>query len=379
MSFTSEPLTTPFEPPGVKDGGRTILLVSWPATALAIAIAILRCIYAGSSKGRPRWDCVWAVVAVVVGVASQILMTIACIYGIGQHLWELGSFTTAAYPLRIYWASAMAFIWAMAFAKLAIVSLLFSVWCPWQTKRRFFLHFMWVSTVLVTAVQTALSLSQCTPRQAIFDYSMTTADCRVRFKALHWGYFSGAWGAVTDIVLALYSILIIQDIKASMRTKIGFCLLMGGGFISAIASVIRTYYLYRVSLSFDTTYEVVETIIWGSIELWLICILSSIPPLKHFFLRIFGWRSGSRSSSNYPSAATVRSGDTKKILEPLPTAGDGLVTENTEYQEQAADSQEKETKRNDWLGGITMRNSLWVTSRPATRPSTRVGLGNDIV
>ncbi|KAG8630466.1 hypothetical protein KVT40_002085 [Elsinoe batatas] len=352
MSFTSEPLTTPFEPPGVKGRGRTILLVSWPVTALAIAIVILRCIYAGSSKGRPRWDCVWAVVAVVVGVAAQILLTIACIDGVGQHLWELGSFAKAVYPIRIYWASAMACIWAIAFARIAIVSLLLSVWCPWQMKRRFFLHFIWVSNVIVTVIQTALSLSQCTPRQAIWDYSMTTADCRRRLTALHWGYFSGSWSAGTDIVLALYSILIIQDIKASMRTKIGFCLLMGGGFISAIASVLRTYYLYRVSSSFDTTYDVVRTVICGSIELWLICILSSIPTLKHFFMR---------------------------TLEPLPITEGGPETRKAEHEDNAPGLQGKKNKKSDWLGGITMRNSLWVTSRPTTRPSTRGGLDNDIV
>ncbi|KAF4556359.1 Hypothetical protein D9617_1g082350 [Elsinoe fawcettii] len=384
MSFSIQPLSEPFEPPGIKDRGGTILTVTWSVTSLGVLVLVVRCIYAGTSKGQLRWDCFWAAVAVVIGFVAQVFLTLGCIDGIGQHIWNLGGFAQAGFAIRWFWISALICIWAIAFAKTAIVSLLLSIWCPWQTKRRFFLHFIWSSNILITAIQTALSLRQCYPQEAIWNYaSIDTADCSLRPVALNWGYFFGAWSGATDVVLALYSILIMRDIKADLRTKIGFCALMGGGFISAIASALRTYYLYKLTLNFDTTYDMAATTICGSTELWLICILSSIPPLKPLFLRIIGRKSASVFAPTIPSADTGRTAErSEKSITPesqriglnLPPTADSYADGDP-----SRDREHKQAKRKDWLGGITMRNSLRVTSRPATRANTRPGTSNGIV
>ncbi|TKX24678.1 hypothetical protein C1H76_3287 [Elsinoe australis] len=359
----------PHVAPGIQHHGRVVMWATWPQTVLGIMVILLRCIFAGTKNGRWRWDCYWAVFALCLSVTAQIFLTLGCIEGIGEHIWDLSSLTQAGYAIRWYWISALTCIWAVTFAKVAIVSLLLSVWCPWQTKRRIFLHVVWISNVIWTAVQTYLTFSQCNPRERIWNYGITTGDCNLRPLALNWGYFIGAWSVMTDIVLALYPILIMRDIKADRKTKIGFCLLMSGGFISAIASVMRTWYLYKMTLNFDTTHDSLASTICGSSELWLILILSSIPPLKPFFLRILNRKDNSQFGDTIPSGSTGETIERKVSQAPRL---DELDLRQVSSDEMAMAERGLSQKKN-WMGGITMRSSVWMTSRPSTRPQTRNG------
>ncbi|PNS21432.1 Histone deacetylase HOS3 [Sphaceloma murrayae] len=360
--FSVDPLKGPYTPPGIQGQGKTVMWATWPQVVLAVVVIMLRCVFSGTNKGRWRWDCCWAVVALAI-------LTLACIDGFGQHIWDLGGFAQASFALKWYWISASLCFWALTIAKIAIVSLLFSVWCPWQTKRKVFLHSIWISNTVLSIVQTALTLNQCHPIQMIWDYSVVTGECNLRLAALYWGYLHGAWSGMTDIALALYPILIMKDIKADLKTKIGLCILMSGGLLSAIASFLRAYYLYRITLSLDTTFELLGICICGSTELWLIVVLSSIPPLKHFFLRLLRRSDGSPSGTAVPLGSTAPEVLERKESQ-LPPSPDDMLLRDMSAEEHAMVDHTYSGKKN-WMGGITMRSSVWMTSRPATRPSTR--------
>lgn len=55
----------PHVAPGIQHHGRVVMWATWPQTVLGIMVILLRCIFAGTKNGRWRWDCYWAVFALV--------------------------------------------------------------------------------------------------------------------------------------------------------------------------------------------------------------------------------------------------------------------------------------------------------------------------
>lgn len=93
---------------------------------------------------------------------------------------------------------------------------------------------------------------------------------------------------LADLALAIYPITIVWNLQASLRTKIGFCALMAGGCLCAVAACVRTAYITRLRNPADPTWELVPFLAWASTEMWTIMLIGSVPPLRPLFLRWFG-------------------------------------------------------------------------------------------
>ncbi|GAB7340524.1 hypothetical protein MBLNU457_6943t1 [Dothideomycetes sp. NU457] len=282
-------------------GGKApfIMGITWGETAVALVMVAARLWGASIRRGELRWDFFWVAVACVCGMGSQSLLTVAAYHGLGMHIWEL-DVDLITIVLKYYWASATVGLFGILSAKVAIIALLLAVKGPNQKKRGYLLHFLWISNLLFIIAVVLMIYFQCRPADAIWDITkLPNANCSLKPVARAVGYAQGAWSACSDIVLALYPISVVWKLQTSLKMKIGFCVLMGGGIIAAISVAIRTYYINTLATNLDVTYAFADFMIWGGTELWCIIILGSIPPLRPLFAKLFG---KARGLSSYGSA-----------------------------------------------------------------------------
>lgn len=164
-------------------------------------------------------------------MTSQSLLTVAANHGLGMHIWEL-DIDLISTVLKFYWASATVGLLGIWSAKVAIIALLLAVKGPNQKKRGYFLHFLWISNLLFIAAVVLLIFFQCRPSDAIWDITkIPEANCSLKPIARDVGYAQGAWSALSDIALAVYPISVVWKLQTSLKMKIGFCVLMGGGIM----------------------------------------------------------------------------------------------------------------------------------------------------
>ncbi|KAG8631332.1 hypothetical protein KVT40_000472 [Elsinoe batatas] len=193
---------------------------------------------------------------------------------------------------------------AVCFAKSSIIALLLQVQGPNARGRRWVLWGMGGVIYAVTVLQICLSAFQCTTVAKLWNPTLE-GECPNLKVAGEWSKFQGAVGAATDVALALWPITIVWSLKTSMKVKVGFCLLMAVGILPAIAVIMRMVLLPKISGGDDPTYDFTEFLYWAVSELWAVVILSSIPPLRPLFLRVFyniksstGSHGGSKITTN---------------------------------------------------------------------------------
>ena len=156
---------------------------------------------------------------------------------------------------------------------------------------------------LISVPVAIYSQLHCSPHNAIWD-PLRQAQCNTHAYVLL-SYVIGALAAVSDLTLALLPIYILWSLQIDRRLKVGLCVLLGVGFIAAIAAIVRTWasgFLAGVDAScrsspiHPTNWENVECWLtcldkdhlgtlftWGEVEEWLVIIAMSIPPTWPLF------------------------------------------------------------------------------------------------
>lgn len=98
----------------------------------------------------------------------------------------------------------MIVIFDIGLAKVAIIAFILTLQGPTHPKLKWILHFIWITNMIVNFNQIILVLLQCKPLAAFWDYRIEGADCSFAQTTSKVGFFQGAWGAATDIALAIY-------------------------------------------------------------------------------------------------------------------------------------------------------------------------------
>lgn len=109
-------------------------------------------------------------------------------------------------------------------------------------------------------------------------------------------------GAAADFFLAFYPVYIIGKLQLmKLSTKVGLCLIMGGGLMyvspvkfvtnfltfhrAGIAGINKTLAIASITQVEDLTYAIFKLNTWVLTEMWFIIIFGSIPVLRPFFVR----------------------------------------------------------------------------------------------
>ncbi|CZS91388.1 uncharacterized protein RAG0_02028 [Rhynchosporium agropyri] len=110
---------------------------------------------------------------------------------------------------------------------------------------------------------------------------------------------AGINNTIGDVAVVLLPIPLIWRLKLPFQQQIIIFVLFGAGFLVTVASIMRTYYLYKVNTTWDKTWVAMPAWISSSVELYLGIICASIPATKKFFSRISPKIFGASAFSQY--------------------------------------------------------------------------------
>ncbi|TKX22421.1 hypothetical protein C1H76_5203 [Elsinoe australis] len=298
-------MSTSYTPYGGK--GPALVAIGTPLCGTATILLLLRAYAASRINGRWRWDFIWAVLAGVFSLASYIAATFAILSGLGNHIKDL-SYPDIFQSLHRVWVALYISLPAAVFAKFSIIALLLTIQGPNARKKSYVLYGIGALIAASAMVQLFLSLFQCEPIAKLWEPTLDGSCPRLK-PAGSFSYYQGAVVVAADVILALWPITIVWDLQTATRVKVGFCTLMAIGILPTIGAILRMKMLPYIAHSDDLTYDFYQFMAWGTVELWSVIILGSIPPLRPLFLRVvYGIKSKGASYGTSHGPATLAGG-----------------------------------------------------------------------
>ncbi|MCJ1318994.1 hypothetical protein MMC15_004326 [Xylographa vitiligo] len=202
----------------------------------------------------------------------------AALDGLGNHLSIVATDPYLADSLLYEWIAACTISFSVGFAKLSAMCYILDVQRRTHGYGRWALFVFVGGNFICYIVTVPLIFTQCTPTAGLWNMALG-ADCSGINRGIIWAEITGAWGAATDLLLALYPVFIIYNLQIQLRLKVILCFLMGLGVFTAICSLVKTAQFNRLEISPDATYEIAPLMIWGMTEMWVVLIASSVAPL----------------------------------------------------------------------------------------------------
>lgn len=282
--------------------------ITWAEAALATIAVALRAYSAARLVKKADWDLFWVIVAWVVSMVGQCMLSVSVAYGSGNHITDL-TMNDIIVSTKWSWFGQICIIFSIGFGKIAVIALLLRVQGPTHVKKSWILHAVWITNTILNISQTTLILLGCKPVEKVWN-NFLPGNCSFRTTTSKVGYFQGSWAAASDVVLATYPFFIFWTLNLSWKRKLALCSLMGGGYIAAIAGIMKTIYIKLITTTEDVTYAIHPLLIWAFTECWLIIILGSIPQLRVVFVLVKD-KASLRSSSNGITESSPTASDVK--------------------------------------------------------------------
>ena len=127
-------------------------------------------------------------------MVAQAMITISCIYGLGNHTWLLSGPQIATANLYS-WIGQIICIHAIGFGKIAVIAFLFRIQAGTHGKKskylEWILYFVAITNVILNINQSVLILMSCDPTQKLWDHSKPGA-CNGEDRHTNAGYFQGS-------------------------------------------------------------------------------------------------------------------------------------------------------------------------------------------
>ncbi|KAH7309199.1 integral membrane protein [Stachybotrys elegans] len=172
------------------------------------------------------------VIAVILALVTNIIVTLMVHHGVGRHTMHLGE-NQRANAVYMIWLSVPFSPGSAAFGKVSIALLLIRL----MNRNKVYEAFLWVLIFLlfaITLVLVIITFAQCTPVTFLWDRVRVpppSGNCWDPAIQQNFGYFQGAFSAASDLFLALFPILIMWDLQMPLRVKAGICFLMSLGVV----------------------------------------------------------------------------------------------------------------------------------------------------
>jgi len=147
--------------------------------------------------------------------------------------------------------------------------------------RRRFLWFAIVSTLLISALNSILLFTACTPSEGLWNF-LIDVNCWNPVIMTDVTIFSSSWNVFIDFCLALIPITIFWNLKISIQKRVALCLLMSAGVLAGICGAVKTSKLPE-SNDLDVTWGTYDLLLWNAAETFLVIICGSLPTLKPLY------------------------------------------------------------------------------------------------
>ncbi|KAH7110103.1 hypothetical protein B0J11DRAFT_208068 [Dendryphion nanum] len=255
-------------PPDESMGG-TLLILTCTLTSFTIATTILR-IWARWGRRALGWDDYAIIVCCVLAIVRTSIQILSVKHGNGRHRWYLSKADYEYVNFLTYITQIFLFT-NIGLLKCSICMLILRIrndkvlrWCLWT---------MMGGLILTNAEPIIVLLAQCNPPKKYWSPS-TPGKCwptKVRIYSI---YVQVAYSVVTDLICALLPVIVLWNIKISLKTKIGVCVLMSLGLIATATAIVRASSLGIKTA--DLTYDYCIAAIWANTELHLGIIATNL-------------------------------------------------------------------------------------------------------
>ncbi|KAI4267784.1 MAG: hypothetical protein L6R38_008096 [Xanthoria sp. 2 TBL-2021] len=252
-----------------------ILIIGIFATVLSGLVVALRMVTRIWIVRNVGWDDYTIVAATIGNIIGLGLAIIQVQYGFGRHKfylddWEFIEFTKYSYG---EWIQGFQ---TLMLTKLSICILLLRI--PVEKHLIRPIQGAIAFLIITNLVLTLLWIFQCNPIAGSWN-KMTPATCFTDAQLLRIIISQAIISIVSDFALALFPIELLRKVQIQRRTKIGLCILMSLGLITAACCTVRTVMNWQ-NISSDPTWTSVVNWYWRTWEVSIGIVAASIPPLR---------------------------------------------------------------------------------------------------
>ncbi|KAH7348802.1 hypothetical protein BKA65DRAFT_268044 [Rhexocercosporidium sp. MPI-PUGE-AT-0058] len=243
----------------------------------------------------------WLILASMVPTTAVAILALLAEWKFNwnRHIWDVKPDTIVA-GLKVILSTQILFSAATTLTKVSMLALIYRIVAPGSKK---YSKVIIGAMILIAAEGVAFFFTvmfQCGKPSTYWTLSFEPQPrCISETSNL---LAAGILNTVCDLIVIILPIPIIWRLKLPIQQQIIVILLFGAGVLITVASVIRTYYLYKVTSTWDKTWNAVPAFIASSVELYVGIMCASIPATKKFFSRfnsrLFGASTSLHKSSN---------------------------------------------------------------------------------
>ncbi|KAK2606307.1 hypothetical protein QQS21_003238 [Conoideocrella luteorostrata] len=274
---------------GDVDRGPRALILFWVTTGVSIVIIALRFLgrYMRKRTGLDDWMMLITVIHYILFVA--ILTKVIALGGL-RHLFYLTP-QERVKAVKWTWICQPFVIMGFATGKLSVGILLYRVIGSTTFWRKWSLCFTVVSALVFSIVNVALTFAQCSPPSALWNPHLVEtgeAKCWPPSIQTNFAIFVSVWNILTDLFLALLPATFLYNLDLTLTKKLGLCVLLGLGITAAVFASVKTMFLTSLNERSDITWETYNLYVWSGLELFVIIVCGSVPPIKPVYDHFFG-------------------------------------------------------------------------------------------
>ncbi|KKK13541.1 hypothetical protein ARAM_001710 [Aspergillus rambellii] len=265
--------------------GWEILAISWPLFSLCATLIALRIWVRIKVLRSYGWDDVFISLALMFAAGNTVLMTISIYYGTGQHASDLSKYQLIV-SSKYNWLSHGFHVMSTTCGEISVAFFLSRI----INKAKHHKPVIYIGIFLLTIVNLGCIFTmygQCTPTARLWNQEVD-GSCWKPEVQRDYEFFQGSFSAASDFVLAVYPLFMIWNLQMAVKVKVGLGIVLSLGFIVMIAAIVKTVHLALLSRQTDYPWNIVNLIIWITVEQYLIIIaacISTITPLFNITVR----------------------------------------------------------------------------------------------
>ncbi|PNS21063.1 hypothetical protein CAC42_3400 [Sphaceloma murrayae] len=270
-------------------GGRGpgLLALSWAFFSAGVIVVALRTYTTLFIVRRPKWDLYFTLIAAALAVTSQPFIVKAIYKGVGNDVQKVAP-ADLVDMLFWQWCYYIPVIISTIFSKLAVATLILQIQDRTFPVMRYILYVIMTITIALGISISSAIFTQCDPVDELWTTDPNSnPNCKNVDLVLKGGTVQGSFSAFGDFFLAIYPAVIFWNLQMSWRRRLGVCVLFLGGAVSGIGAILKTVYVLGLKSSINPTGATADLMTWAHVEVWLIIIMATLPPLRPLFVKCF--------------------------------------------------------------------------------------------
>lgn len=266
-------------PDGDVDQGWAVLAICWAFIACALITTMLRVWVRSRITHNLGGDDYVAVAAMITSLIGAGLITTEVINGLGRHEYYLNSAQRRLFHV-VGWADWIQTFITLALMKISICLFLLRIVDTKHVVRG--MYALITCITLFTVVSIFLFLGVCRPLRAYWDVGVNGA-CLSNHQVESVVLAQGILSVISDLILAALPAIFLRNIQIGLRIKVGLCLLMGLGVITAVCCTVRTA-LSGFMTNPDLSWASTTSVGWRLPEVNIGIVCANAPVIRPLYL-----------------------------------------------------------------------------------------------